>query len=112
MTAKFTRGDWKICPIEQDKEYIRIRGTRIGGIYKIANVIDLKNHHDGSVWCALDREQAMANAHLFKTAPKLYNFLESILDTCLDESQNNEIKDLLAEARGEQNDKHSIKTTN
>lgn len=42
MTAKFTKGDWKICPIEKDREYIRIRGTRIGGLYKIANVIDLK----------------------------------------------------------------------
>ena len=30
---------WVILPVEDDKDYIRIRGTQLGGQYKIANVL-------------------------------------------------------------------------
>lgn len=36
---KHTPEPWKILPEECDKPYIRIRGTILGGRYKIANVI-------------------------------------------------------------------------
>ena len=78
---KFTKGDWKVLPIEEDKEYIRIRGTRLGENYKIANVLDLKLHHkEGQVWCERDRVESLANAHLIKTAPKLYGMLSMVLN--------------------------------
>lgn len=36
--SKFTKGPWQILPEEADKDYIRIRGTVLGGRYKVANV--------------------------------------------------------------------------
>lgn len=41
MTYKpqHTKEPWKILPEECDKPYIRIRGTQLGGRYKIANVL-------------------------------------------------------------------------
>jgi hypothetical protein len=103
--AKFTKGDWEIKPIENDKAYIRIRGTSIGHRFKICNVSDTKNHHDGSNWCIREREEAMANAHLIKTAPKMYKLLMHLVshDCINDASLDKEVHTLLAEARGEIN---------
>jgi len=115
METKFTKGDWSILPIESNKEYIRIRGTSLGEKYKIANVIDLKDHHDNSKWCAIDRSESLANAHLIKAAPKLYAILDRIVEMQVKNygdgmmthieliSLSQEAKSLLAEARGERN---------
>lgn len=74
---KFTQGPWEIKPVENDKEYIRIRGTVPGGRYKIVNVSDLKFHHDdGAEWCEQEREASRANAHLIATSPDLYAEIE------------------------------------
>jgi len=73
--SEFTKGEWSILPEEDDKEYIRIRGTVLGGRYKIANVIDLKDHHDDSEWCERERKESMANARLIAAAPELYSAL-------------------------------------
>lgn len=99
--AKFTKGIWEVKPIEDDKEYIRIRGATIGGTFKIANVIDLKNHHDESGWCKRERLESQANAHLIASAPKMYAMLEEMAD--YDECQRfkKQINQLLAKARGE-----------
>lgn len=35
----YSKGPWEIKPEEVDKPYIRIRGTRLGGRFKIANVL-------------------------------------------------------------------------
>ncbi|WP_428614329.1 hypothetical protein [Pseudoalteromonas sp.] len=75
--TKFTKGPWEILPAEDDKEYLRIRGTALGRRYKIANVIDLKFHHDESKWCKLEREESVANANLIACAPDMYEMLES-----------------------------------
>lgn len=102
--TKFTRGDWAILPAEEDKECLRIRGTLLGGRYKIANVIDLKEHHNGMNWCARERAESMANANLIKTSPKMYMALQSILDSPYTELQEEDfemIEKVLAEARGE-----------
>lgn len=111
--ARFTKGDWVVLPFEDDKEYIRIRGSALGGRYKIANVIDLKDHHNGSEWCKRERAESMANAQLIKKAPDLYEAVEmaSILMGKLNKNtkSGNEFSELkshfdrlLAEARGEQ----------
>lgn len=73
--AKFTKGEWGILPIEDDKECIRIRGTVLGGRYKIANVTDLKHHHDDSGWCKSERLESKANARLIIASPKMYEEL-------------------------------------
>jgi len=78
--SEFTKGEWIILPEEDDKEYIRIRGTVLGGRYKIANVIDLKDHHDDSKWCEIERKESMANARLIAAAPELYNMLTDVFN--------------------------------
>lgn len=111
--AGFTEGDWSIAPIEDSKEHLRIRGTVLGGRYKIANVIDLKDHHNESLeWCKREREESMANAHLITAAPEMYEMLEqaaAILDNIWKNTgslgahnKSAEIQLLLAKARGEQ----------
>lgn len=39
MSEKHTPTPWQILPEEVDKPYIRIRGTVLGGRYKVANVL-------------------------------------------------------------------------
>ena len=101
--AKFTKGEWSIKAIENDKEYIKIRGTLLGGKFKIANVTDLKFHHDdGAEWCEREREESMANAHLIAAAPEMYKMLEEILyNGDLPSVVDSRIVNLLSEARGE-----------
>lgn len=65
--AEHTPGPWAVLPEECDKPYIRVRGTRLGGRYKIANV--LTPVYEG----APDREadETRANARLIAAAPDL-----------------------------------------
>ena len=104
--TKFTDGPWCVKEIEFDKEYIRVRGTRLGQKFKIANVIDLKNHHDESKWCRADRAESLANAHLIAAAPDMYQLLFALSEmngyelAGFIENTDDLIK-LLAKARGE-----------
>ena len=41
--AAHTPGPWQLLPEEAGKDYLRIRGTQLGGRYKVANVL---------AWCA------------------------------------------------------------
>jgi len=105
--AKFTKGEWLILPLEDDKEYIRIRGTVLGGRYKIANVTDLKFHHDGKEWCKRERGESLANANLIAAAPDMYELLDEVSHVLGHELNPTSktyikaIKELLAKARGE-----------
>lgn len=96
--AKFTKGEWEILPIEDDKEYIRIRGTLLGSKHKIANVVDLKAHYSNADWCKRDRAESMANAQLIVAAPKMYKFLD---DLASGRGVDYPIEQLLKEVRGE-----------
>lgn len=80
MKEKFTKGPWDLLPAEESKEYLRVRGATLGGRYKIANVLDLQSHHDGSEWCKREVEESIANAKLISCAPDMYEMLESKLD--------------------------------
>ena len=76
-TPKFTRGPWAIYPEEVDKSYIRIRGTQLGGRFKIANVVT-------PVYGGVHEREAQetrANALLIAKAPEMYGLLEDILST-------------------------------
>lgn len=101
--TKFTKGEWEIKPIESDREYIRIRGEVCGGRFKIADIHHLSVYRDGeSDWCKRQTEESLANAYLFKAAPKLYAELQSFLDDGdLQSFVHDRIEKLLAEARGE-----------
>lgn len=72
---KFTKAPWTVLPEEVDRNYIRIRGTRLGERYKIANVITpvYENVHPR------EAEETRANATLIATAPELLEALEALL---------------------------------
>lgn len=69
MKTKHTPGPWQVMPEEYHRDYIRIRGTSIGGKYKVANVCGIKV--EGSVPIN-ELEEVRANAALIAAAPELY----------------------------------------
>lgn len=73
---KGTPGPWEIKPEEVDRPYIRIRGTRLGGRFKVANV--LSPDYDGVHHREAD--ETRANARLIAAAPELLEALTSTLD--------------------------------
>lgn len=68
MIPKHTPGPWKVMPEEAHRDYIRIRGTQLGCIYKIANV-----HVACGGGSAVQKEvdECRANARLIAAAPEL-----------------------------------------
>ena len=78
MTANHTPGPWAVLPEEADKDYLRIRGTRLGCRYKVANV------HMPRLWEShyglRDRENAesLANARLIAAAPEMLDALDGL----------------------------------
>jgi hypothetical protein len=71
----FTRGPWAVLPEEAEKLYIRVRGTRLGERFKIANApFPIANE--------IEKQEALANARLIAAAPELYEALESLLKGC------------------------------
>ena len=82
MKEKFTKGPWDLLPAEESKEYLRVRGATLGGRYKIANVLDLQSHHNGSEWCKREREESIANAKLIACAPDMYEEIKRDIE-CL-----------------------------
>jgi hypothetical protein len=85
-------------PDEADKLYIRVRGTRLGARYKIANVLM-------AVDLDFERQEAIANARLIAKAPELLAQLDLIISEYFDggvlNSSIEEAQDLLAHVRGE-----------
>lgn len=82
--TKFTQGPWTIYPEEVDKPYIRIRGTQLGGRFKIANVCNTEWVPQNEVQekiAAMELEETRANARLIAKAPEMYALLEEILAT-------------------------------
>ena len=79
MGTKHTPGPWRILPEEDDKEYIRIRGTVWGGFYKITNV--LKPRDTGHLTLnAQNLTEVRANAALIAAAPDLLRSLEDLVE--------------------------------
>jgi len=65
---KFTPGPWCAMPNESDKPYVRIRGTRLGGRFKVANVLKMPTREGEP---ENDAEETRANARLIAAAPEL-----------------------------------------
>ncbi len=72
---KGTPGPWAVLPEEVDKHYIRIRGTRLGGRYKVANV--LTPFYEGVP--AREANETRANANLIAAAPELLEVLQAVV---------------------------------
>ena len=83
MSTTHTAGPWETKPEECDKPYIRIRGTRLGARYKVANVITPV--YDGVG--AREAEETRANARLIAAAPELLEALGLIANTGMDARQ-------------------------
>jgi hypothetical protein len=66
----FTPGPWHVLPEEENKPYVRVRGTRLGERYKIANALSGESE--------MERSEAAANAQLIAAAPDLYEAMEAI----------------------------------
>ena len=69
MKLKHTDFPWEIKPEEVDKDYIRIRGTRLGSRYKIANVYFTPGISD---------DEARNNACLIASAPEMLQALKDV----------------------------------
>lgn len=79
--SKHTPGPWSVWPEEVDKPYIRVRGTAVGGRFKIANV--LTPIYEGVA--QREAEQTRANARLIAAAPELLAMLTEaagVLEHC------------------------------
>ena len=105
---KGTPGPWEIKPEEVDRPYIRIRGTRLGGRFKVANV--LSPNYDGVHHREAD--ETRANAQLIAAAPELLEALQMALewidavpsDTLLPAMpgfDRDEVNSIIAKATGE-----------
>jgi hypothetical protein len=75
METKHTPGPWQTLPEEADKAYIRVRGTRLGSRYKVANVVTL----DYAGVHPREAEETRANARLIAAAPELLEACETLL---------------------------------
>lgn len=105
--AKYTPGPWETLPEECDKPYIRVRGTRPGERYKIANVLTLA--YEGVP--AREADETRANARLIAAAPDLLEAAAAVVarwDTpnWKDAAPTGEViarlRAAIAKARGEQ----------
>lgn len=73
-----TPGPWRVLPEEADKDYLRVRGTRLGDRYKIANVHAMERvAGDGPAGRV--RAVTHANARLIAHAPELHASLRKLL---------------------------------
>ena len=70
----YSKGPWEIKPEEVDKPYIRIRGTRLGGRFKIANVLT-PIHEDVH---PREADETRHNARLIAASPEMFELLVSI----------------------------------
>lgn len=70
----YSKGPWEIKPEEVDKPYIRIRGTRLGGRFKIANVLTPIYEN----FPQLELDEVRHNARLIAAAPEMFELLVSI----------------------------------
>lgn len=95
-----TPGPWIQLPEELDRPYIRIRGTRLGERYKVANV--LSPVHEGV--SAREAEQTRANARLIAAAPQLLELVQTTNNSrngCHTVDWQRKAKALLIEILGE-----------
>ena len=74
--TKHTPGPWEIKPEESNRNYIRIRGSLVGELYKIANV-PLPDYD-----CERDAKECRANTRLIAAAPDLLEALQNLVDQC------------------------------
>ncbi|WP_436875846.1 hypothetical protein [Siccibacter turicensis] len=78
---KGTPGPWKLLREEVDKSYIRIRGTKPGERFAVANVLTPVYDDAGE----RELKETRANAQLIAAAPELLESLQNVLSAWVDE---------------------------
>lgn len=78
--ARHTLGSWTVLPEEADNEYLRIRGTRLGGRYKIANVHCVRYVGMYEAISKQEAEESLANARLIAAAPEMFAALQEVVE--------------------------------
>jgi hypothetical protein len=93
--SSHTKGPWAVLQEESDKPYIRVRGTVLGGRYKVANVLSVT--YEG----AADREaqETRANAYLIAAAPAMLEALRRIEMRASSEAPCEELEDVQRDLR-------------
>lgn len=78
-----TPGPWSVLPDEPDKAYIRIRSTRLGCRYKVANVCfpAFESAYE------YERQESRGNAALIAAAPDLLAALQELRYACTDKAE-------------------------
>lgn len=73
---KGTPGPWEIKPEEVDKHYIRIRGSNLGGRFKVANILTpfYEGVHER------EAQETRANASLVAASPSLLGALQHLVE--------------------------------
>lgn len=100
--AKHTPGPWTVLPEELDRDYIRIRGTVLGGRYKIANVLHPCVDDVSKSLRERELEETRANVRLIAAAPKLLEACEAYYYGRVETSEAERMMAIaIAEARGE-----------
>ena len=66
--SEHTPGPWQVLSEEDDRQYLRIRGTEPGQLWKIANV-----HHDPHAYYPWDADETRANASLIACAASTFS---------------------------------------
>ena len=82
--ARHTPGPWQCLPEEADQDYIRIRGTRLGGRYKVANVHHLRYRGAYEDLRLRYDAETFANARLVAAAPDLLAALQEMYEAASD----------------------------
>ena len=85
--SEHTPGPWKALPEECDRPYIRIRGTKLGGRYKVANV--LTPVYEGVP--SREAEETRANARLIAAVPDLLDFAELVARMTTDQEMDGDM---------------------
>lgn len=76
MKTKYTPAPWTALPSEDGKDYIRIRGIKLGVRYKIANVLAPVYKEE----LEYEDEESQADALLIAAAPDLLEALKELCD--------------------------------
>lgn len=100
--ARHTPGPWTALPEELDRDYIRIRGTVLGGRYKIANVLHPSGRNLSKELRKREAEETRANVRLIAAAPKLLEACEAYYYGRVETSEAERMMAVaIAEAKGE-----------
>ena len=92
--AKFTKGEWKLKPTDFHMEFELTTDERVED--SKVSIVTIDTCYSGYIG-----DEQKANANLIAAAPLMYEMLKRLSEKQWDASEEEEIENLLAKARGE-----------